>query len=81
MEDVRPLGKGRATFAAYVYDGSGKHKVLPRGLHGTSDWNRIECKFKTDPKADINKQRFGFLWRNAQGRAWIDHVELYEVAK
>ena len=81
MEDVRPLGKGRPTFAAYLYDGSGKHQVLPRGLHGTSDWNRIECKFKTDPKADINKQKFGFIWRNAAGKAWIDHVEIYEVTK
>ena len=82
MDNVRPLGKGRSTFGAYIYDGSGKHLVMPRGLHGTSAWNRVECKFKTDPKAGTSKhQIMGFIWRNAQGKAWIDHVELYELPK
>lgn len=82
MDNVRSLGKGRPTFGAYIYDGSGKHLVMPRGLHGTSAWNRVECKFKTDPNAGKSKhQIMGFIWRNAQGKAWVDHVELYELPK
>ena len=82
MDNVRSLGKGRPNFRAYIYDGSGKHLVMPRGLHGTSAWNRVECKFKTDPNAGKSKhQIMGFIWRNAQGKAWVDHVELYELPK
>ncbi|MBE6404133.1 MAG: DUF4838 domain-containing protein [Lentisphaerae bacterium] len=83
MDNVRALGKGRPTLSAYIYDGSGNHLVLNRGLHGTSEWNRVECKFKTDVNAGKKSpvQRAGFIWRNARGTAWIDHVELYEVVR
>ena len=82
MENVRAANiKTRHTFAAHIFDGSGKHLVMPRGLQGTVGWNRIECKFKTDPAAGKRPQKIGFLWRNAAGRAWVDHVEIYEVAK
>ena len=82
MENVRAANiKTRHTFAAHIFDGSGKHLVMPRGLQGTVGWNRIECKFKTDPAAGKLPQKIGFLWRNAAGRAWVDHVEIYEVTK
>lgn len=81
MQDVQTTGRGGSTFGAYIFDGSGRHLVLPEqyALRGTCPWTRIECRFRTSPDAGKKSQIAGFLWRKAQGTAWVDHVELYEA--
>ena len=81
LEDVAADGAG-SRFIVYVNEGSGRHIVLPQKspLRGTCPWTRIECSFTTS--ADVGKksgQTFSFQFLKMKGKAWIDHVELYEL--
>ena len=81
LEDVASDGAG-SRFIVYVNEGSGRHIVLPQKspFRGTCPWTRIECFFASS--ADVGKksgQTFSFQFLKMKGKAWIDHVELYEL--
>ena len=79
LENVRATGP-RGGLYARINDAGRKAHYLPKlPLTGNMNWTRMVYRFRTSPKSAASSCNIDFNFFRASGRAWIDHVGIYEV--
>ena len=86
MENVKPEGVHSSGFYLRIDDFSTKEQCFPHrssaALSGSMPWTPMVFRFKTSKVVlPGRKTRLSFNLRQATGKVWIDHVQLYEIKK
>ncbi|MBR7138777.1 MAG: DUF4838 domain-containing protein [Lentisphaeria bacterium] len=79
MENVTAAGPRGGLYARINDSGKAAHYLPKIPLTGTMNWTRHVYRFKTSPKSVTTANTIDFNFYRANGRAWIDHVGIYEV--
>jgi len=83
LQDVQLLpGEKRGGFYVRIDDGNDVVRYYPQNpVTGTIPWTRWEYTFRTghEKLGTGHKPYHHFTLRNATGKVWLDHVELYEI--
>ena len=79
MENVKTTGPRGGLYARINDCGKSAHYLPKIPLTGTMNWTRHVYRFKTSKKSVTQANTIDFNFYRASGKAWIDHVGIYEV--
>ena len=77
---VENLERESAFYPVIYWGGDGKSFAPKDRLSGTAPWTRYEYEFTTPVKRKYSVLQFNIL-KTETGKAWLDHVEIFEVEK
>jgi hypothetical protein len=79
MEKVSAAGPRGGLYARINDSGKAAHYLPKIPLTGSMNWTRHVYRFKTSPKSVTTANTIDFNFFRANGKAWVDHVEICEV--